>query len=115
MVLATLCLQSTCTLSVTVAGLGFNLFFVGLDRALSGLVVVRRSGQALLDLPLPRSFQVLWSTATFLAGAGFLVAWLPSGLRGFRLVLARGWHGQVPKFAGFTDPVKQCQLGLDSW
>ena len=39
------CLQSTCTLSVTVAGLGLSFFRVGLNRPLSGLVVVRCSGQ----------------------------------------------------------------------
>jgi hypothetical protein len=44
---ATLCLQSTFTLSVTVAGLGLSLFAVCPNRPLSGLVVVRRSGQAL--------------------------------------------------------------------
>ena len=46
-----LCLQSTCTLSVTVAGLGFSLFLVRSSRRLSGLVVVRLSGQTLRDLP----------------------------------------------------------------
>lgn len=39
------CLQSTYTLSLTVAGLGFGLFPVGPNRLLSGLVVVRCSGQ----------------------------------------------------------------------
>jgi len=38
---AILCLQSTRTLSVTVAGLRLNLFFVCLSRPLSGRVVVR--------------------------------------------------------------------------
>jgi hypothetical protein len=45
-----LCLQSTCTLSATVAGLGFGLFPVSPGRSLSGLVVVRRSGRTTLDL-----------------------------------------------------------------
>jgi hypothetical protein len=40
-----LCLQSTCTLSVTVAGLGLSLFLVCPGRPVSGLVVVRRGGQ----------------------------------------------------------------------
>ena len=44
----TLCLQSTCTLSVTVAGLGLSLFLVRPGRPLSGLVVVRCSGQLCL-------------------------------------------------------------------
>jgi|ERR1700761_192116 len=48
------CLQSTFTLSVTVASLGLNLFLVCPGRPLSGLVVVRDSGQALHDLPLTR-------------------------------------------------------------
>jgi hypothetical protein len=33
------------------------------------------------------------STAAFLVSAGFLVAWLPLGVRGFRLVRAREGHG----------------------
>ena len=41
----TLCLQSTFTLSVTVAGLVLVLFSVCPSRPLSGLVVVRCSGQ----------------------------------------------------------------------
>ena len=41
-----ICLQSTCTLSDTVAGLGFRLAFVCPGRLLSGTVVVRCSGQA---------------------------------------------------------------------
>jgi hypothetical protein len=52
--LATLCLQSTFTLSVTVAGLGFNFFRVRPSRPLSGLVVVRCSGQAEPRPPLRR-------------------------------------------------------------
>src|SRR5487761_1639893 len=39
------CLQSTFTLSVTVAGLGLNLISVYPSRPLSGLVVARCSGQ----------------------------------------------------------------------
>jgi hypothetical protein len=35
---------------------------------------------------------VLDSTAAFLVSAGFLVVWLPFGVRDFRPVLARGWH-----------------------
>ena len=43
----TLCLQSTFTLSVIVAGLGMNPSPVRLNRPSSGLVVVRRGGQAI--------------------------------------------------------------------
>jgi hypothetical protein len=39
---------------------------------------------------------VLGSTAAFLAGAGFLVLWLPPDIRRFRLVLARA--GPQPLF-----------------
>jgi hypothetical protein len=46
LVVKILCLQSTFRLSVTVAGLGINLFTICFGRLLSGLVVVRRSGQA---------------------------------------------------------------------
>ena len=42
-----LCLQSTFTLSVIVAGLGMNPSPVRLNRPSSGLVVVRRGGQAI--------------------------------------------------------------------
>jgi hypothetical protein len=44
--LVTLYLQSTRTLSVTIAGLGFRIFLVCPDRALSGVVVVSFGGQA---------------------------------------------------------------------
>lgn len=44
-VLAIICLQSTFRLSVTVLGLRLNLFPVRPGRPLSGLVVVRLSGQ----------------------------------------------------------------------
>ena len=43
----TACLQSTFTLSVIVAGLGMNPSPVRLNRPSSGLVVVRRGGQAI--------------------------------------------------------------------
>lgn len=42
----TVCLQSTFIVSVTVAGLGLNVFTVDPNRPLSGLVVVRFGGQA---------------------------------------------------------------------
>ena len=35
------------------------------------------------------------STAGILVSAGFLVVWLLLGVRGFRSVLARGWHDQL--------------------
>jgi hypothetical protein len=44
------------------------------------------------DQLLTRSSHVLDSTAAFLVSAGFLVVWLPFGVRDFRPVLARGWH-----------------------
>jgi hypothetical protein len=44
------------------------------------------------DLPLRRSFHGWRPTAAFLARAGFLVVWLTTDVRGFRSVLARGWH-----------------------
>jgi hypothetical protein len=46
-----------------------------------------------LDLPLRRSSHVLRSTAALLMSAGFRVVWLPLGVRRFRPVLARLWHG----------------------
>lgn len=42
---AILCLQSTCTLAVTVACLGVNFLHVCHSRLSSGPVAVRRSGQ----------------------------------------------------------------------
>ncbi len=48
----TTCLQSTHTLSVTVAGLGFSRFPVHRCRPLSGLVVVKGSGQVPVGLLL---------------------------------------------------------------
>jgi hypothetical protein len=36
------------------------------------------------DQLLRRWFRGLWLTAGFLLGAGFLVLWLPAGVRGFR-------------------------------
>ena len=45
------------------------------------------------DLPLRRSSHVRRPAAVTLMSAGFLVIWLSSDVRGFRLVLARGWHG----------------------
>lgn len=47
------------------------------------------------DLPLRRSSHVLRPTAALLLSAGFLVGWLPPIARGFRPVLARGWHGYL--------------------
>ena len=48
------------------------------------------------DLPLTRSFHVPGPTAACLLRAGLLVAWLLLATRGFRPVLARGWHGPLP-------------------
>jgi hypothetical protein len=48
-----------------------------------------------LDLPLRRSFHMLGSTAVLLVRATFPVVWLRLDVRGFRLVLARGWHGTL--------------------
>jgi hypothetical protein len=47
------------------------------------------------DLPLTRSFHDRRSTAAFLVRAGLLIAWLQLNVSGFRLVLARGWHGAM--------------------
>lgn len=91
----TLCLQSTFTLSVTVAGLALVLFSVCLSRPLFGLVVVRRGGQPLHDLPLRRSFHVLGPTAALQMSKGFLVFEMSADVCGFRPVLARGWHDQL--------------------
>jgi hypothetical protein len=44
-----ICLQSPCTLSITVAGLGLNHFPVRSDGLLSGLIVVRRGSQFALE------------------------------------------------------------------
>jgi hypothetical protein len=41
---------------------------------------------------------MLGSTAALLVGAGLLVSWLQLNVSGFRLVLARGWHGARPSF-----------------
>ena len=78
-------------MSVTVAGLELDLF----PRRLPAAVVPPRCGQVWwpADQLLAKSFRTIRSTAAFLVGAGFLVAWLPPGVPGFRLVLARGWHG----------------------
>jgi hypothetical protein len=100
----TLCLQSTFTLSVTVVGLGLNLFPDCPSRALSGFVVVRCSGQAPLDLLLTRSFYGWWPTAVFLVSAGFLVLWLLPSVSGFRPVLARGWHRETRIRLGMVAP-----------
>ena len=85
------CLQSTFTLSVAVVGLGLGFFPVCPSRPLSGLVVVRRGGQALHDLPLRRSTDVLGSAAAFLVRAGS--SW--SGYRRMPMVSAPFWHAAV--------------------
>jgi hypothetical protein len=46
------------------------------------------------DPQLRRSFHVLRPSAVILMSAGFLAIRLPPDVRGFRLVLARGWHDQ---------------------
>jgi hypothetical protein len=51
----------------------------------------RRTGRS--D-PLPRrSFQAGGQPAAFLMRASLLILWLQLNVSGFRLVLARGWHG----------------------
>jgi hypothetical protein len=45
------------------------------------------------DRPLTRSFLGQRRTAAFLVSAVALAVWLPLDVRGFRPVLARGWHG----------------------
>lgn len=45
------------------------------------------------NLPLRRSVRDPSPAGASLVGAGFLVAWLPASVYGFRLVLARAWHG----------------------
>ena len=40
-----------------------------------------------------RQFHNRWPTAASLVRAGFLVVWLQLSVSGFRLVLARSWHG----------------------
>jgi hypothetical protein len=39
------------------------------------------------------SFHNRWPTAASRVRAGFLVVWLQLSVSGFRLVLARSWHG----------------------
>jgi hypothetical protein len=40
------------------------------------------------------------STVAMLARAGFVVVLMPVNVSGFRLVLARGWHGQTSSLSG---------------
>jgi hypothetical protein len=73
----TTCLQSTRTLSVTVAGLRLNLFFVCLSRPMSGRVVVRSSGHAWdHDRLLAKDVRVRRSAAALLADR--VLAGMPS-------------------------------------
>jgi hypothetical protein len=59
----TTCLQSTCTLSVTVAGLGLNPFSVRPVRSVSGLVVVSDGGQPRSAVPdMTSSGERSWSS-----------------------------------------------------
>ena len=57
------------------------------------VLVVSLLATHLGDRLLRRSFHRHLSTAAFLVRAGFLVVWLPLDVGGYRLVLARGWHG----------------------
>lgn len=90
----TFCLQSTFTLSVTVAGLGLDCFPVGSGRLLSGLVVVKYRGRPDPTYCLQRRFGVRRPPAVPLLAAGFHVVWLPLDVHSFRLVLAHGWHAR---------------------
>jgi hypothetical protein len=45
-----------------------------------------------------------------LARAGFVVVLMPVNVSGFRLVLARGWHGQTVSLAGFSDSFRTCHV-----
>lgn len=47
----------------------------------------------LFDQPLRRSFHTGGQPANSLMEAGFRIIWLQPNVSGFRLVLARGWHG----------------------
>ena len=54
------------------------------------------------------------STAAFLVRAGFLVIWLPLDVGGFRLVLARDWHGDCLSMRTTGTPplaADRCSLG----
>jgi len=59
------------------------------------------------DLLLTMSIPGRNSTAAMLARAGFVAVLVLVNVSGFRLVLARGWHGQTPyvsgKFQGSSD------------
>ena len=70
------CMQGTHTLSIGAAHLGYPS--------------LRRS----LHVRPFRPSHVPGSTAALLVSVGFLVFWLLPGVRGFRPVLARGWHGE---------------------
>ena len=57
--------------------------------------VIKRNPDAAMR-PTSRSFHGQPLTAVSLVMLGLLVAWLPLDVSGFRLVLARGWHGATP-------------------
>jgi hypothetical protein len=48
-----------------------------------------------LDLPLRRSFRVLWLTAVFVIKAGVLAVLVTLDVSGFHLVRARGGHAHA--------------------
>jgi hypothetical protein len=97
---ATLCLQSTFTLSVTVAGLRLNLFPVRPGRPLSDLVVVRCSGQLDRDRLLKGRFTQGVPTAACWSG----LLSLSSGCCLIPVVSAPLWHtdSTARTTAGFT-------------
>jgi hypothetical protein len=66
-----------------------------------------------LDLPLRRSFHARGQPAVSLVTAGLLVAWLQLNVSGFRLVLARGWHGHVRRMR--TNGVLRSRSNSVAW
>jgi hypothetical protein len=62
----------------------------------------------MIDLQLRKSSHMIKPTAAFQVSAGFLGVWLPAGVRGFRPVLARGWHGQL-----LTRPCTKHRIGVN--
>jgi hypothetical protein len=55
-------------------------------------LVTQSSAARTADRPLTRSSQGAWPTAAILVRAGLLIVLVPLNVRGFWLVLARGWH-----------------------
>jgi hypothetical protein len=79
-------------------------------RLSPSIPVIHSSLTRLCELLLRRSFCGQRSTAAFLARARVLVVWLQLNVSGFRLVLARTWHGRSdPWLVSYRHPVGYCR------